>query len=112
MTNQISLAEEVLGHVADLLEAHDFTPLEDQYQQVIDDMQKDIFTSHEFIQELAWRNQRLYIEALSAYRDANPFQVVHGILARKLHAFAEYVDHVPSTDLFGTPNLCARWRRR
>ncbi len=110
MADETPIAEEVL----DLLsETHDFTALEERYPQAIDELQKDVFTSHEFIQMLAWMNQELYIEALYAYRDADhPFKTVHGILARRLHGFAEYIDHVDSRDLFGTPNTCARWRRR
>ena len=95
---------------------HDFAALENVYQQVMDEM-PDEFTSHDFILALAWRHQRLYIDALYTYRttlspDDSPFQVVHGQLAERLYKFADYVDRVSSTDIFGTPGRCARWRKR
>ena len=95
---------------------HDFTALENEYQQVVDVM-PDPFTSHEFILELARRHQRLYIDSLYTYRNTlnpadSPFQVVHGQLAERLRGFADYVDHVSSTDIFGKSNTCARWRKR
>ena len=46
------------------------------------------FNSHEFILQLARLNQSLYIAALQAYAGGpSPFKVVHGILAKHLHAF-------------------------
>ena len=91
---------------------HDFAALENVYQQVMDEM-PDEFTSHNFILALARRHQRLYIDALYTYRTTlSPFQVVHGQLAERLRQFADYVDHVASTDIFGTSERAARWRKR
>ena len=95
---------------------YDFTALENVYPQIIAAM-PDPFTSHKFILALAQRHPRLYIDALSAYSAAlalphNPFQVVHGQLAERLRRFAEYVNHVQSTDIFGQSNTCALWRKR
>ena len=90
---------------------HDFAALENVYQQVMDEM-PDEFTSHKFILALARRHQRLYIDALYTYRNSTPFQVVHGQLAERLHKFADYVDHVSSTDIFGTSERAAQWRKR
>jgi fructose-1,6-bisphosphatase len=102
---------------------HDFVDFLDHYPEIIDQMD-DIFTSHQFILALAQRYQRLYIEALYAYRDSEhrggqtPFLAVHGILARHLHDYPHLVirdpadEYVPSMDIFGRPNTCARWRKR
>ena len=92
----------------------DFTPLYDSYPSIIARM-PDRFTSHDFILRLAQRNQAAYIEALHAYRlDADPFQVVHGILSKRLHEHTNLVRHegeVDSTDIFGQSNRCASWSR-
>jgi hypothetical protein len=56
----------------------EFTSLFARYPHLIAEMQRS-FSSHEFILRLAQQNQADYIEALHAYRDTNPFQVVHGI---------------------------------
>ena len=98
---------------------HDFTPLEQHYPNIIAAL-PDTFTSHDFIQALSQWHQTLYNEALHAYRDVqgphnSPTQVVHGILAVRLHRFpdlVEYIGKVPSTDLFGNRNNAAEWRKR
>ena len=93
----------------------DFDFLFSQYPTIIADMPED-FNSHEFILTLAQRFQRVYIEALYAYRsDSNAFQVVHGILSKQLHRYPALVnyegeDH-DSKDIFGNMNWCARWSR-
>ena len=48
---------------------HDFSALYDTYPDIIAHM-PDLFTSHEFILQLARRRQRLYVEALYSYRDS------------------------------------------
>ena len=98
---------------------HDFTSLksESEYQQVIDSLPEDTFTSHEFILALAQQNQGLYIEALDAYRRTlksqdSPFRAVHSRLSQMLSDFADYQGHVPSKDIFGTMGDCATWKKR
>ena len=99
---------------------HDFSDLLDRYPDTIAAMDEE-FTSHEFILALAQGQQRLYIEALYAYRDVThkgaeaPFQIVHGFLAKHLHDFDGLVDLAGigygSEDIFGNPQRCARWRK-
>lgn len=99
---------------------HDFSDLVDLYPGIIAEMD-EAFTSHEFILALARKQQRLYIEALYAYRDVMhkgdqaPFQVVHGFLAKYLHDFDELVEldgtAYGSEDMFGNKGRCAKWRK-
>jgi hypothetical protein len=93
---------------------HDFNALFKQYDETIKEM-PDEFNSHEFILELARRNQRLYIEALNDYaQDPAPFQIVHGILAKHLQALPKLVTHtgnINSNDIFTNENRCASWRK-
>ncbi len=91
----------------------DFTPIYNDYPATIA-LMKDNFTSHDFIQVLAQRNQSRYIEALYEYRlDTDPFQVVHGILSKHLHEqrLVRHEGEVNSTDIFGNPNRCASWSK-
>jgi len=97
----------------------DFDPLFSHYPEIIAEM-PPVFSSHEFILFLARRYQSLYIGVLFVYRQQTgnlppaPFKVVHGILAKHLHAFPSLVapDGVRrSPDIFLRPNTCARWRR-
>jgi hypothetical protein len=100
------------------MSTHDFTSLFAAYPSVIAAMPQE-FTSHEFILELARREQRLYIEALYDYRNslrsgtAVPFMIVHGVLARELDNFPALVRKascsVASTDIFGQPDGAALW---
>ena len=99
---------------------HDFSELVDTYPGIIEQLD-DEFSSHEFILALAQGQQRLYIEALYAYRDVThkgaeaPFQVVHGFLAKHLHDFADLVELAgiayESEDIFGKVQRCAKWRK-
>ncbi len=74
-----------------------------------------VFTSHEFILALARQHQRLYIEALYAYRDAvDPFKTVHATLAMHLKQYPElvrYDQRVSSRNIFGRPGDCAQWEK-
>jgi hypothetical protein len=97
---------------------HDFSSLYAHYAEVIEQM-PDLFTSHAFTLALAQQHQRLYIEALGAYRDnAAPFRTVHGILAKHLYEYPELIYRdppdadVPSVNIFGESGACAQWRRR
>ena len=92
---------------------HDFSALFAEYEAIIAQM-PETFDSHQFILRLAQQHQPLYIEALFSYRDKPaPFKIVHGILAKHLHAYPGLgqVGVVSSTDIFGQSNGCARWRR-
>ena len=95
----------------------DFIPLYDKYPALIAEMKKE-FNSHEFILRLAQQNQKLYVEALYAYRESvhrgtpSPFLVVHGILSKQLHHYPSLITHngeVDSKDIFGQVNRCASW---
>jgi hypothetical protein len=92
---------------------HDFRPLTEQYSAVIASM-PPVFNAHEFILELARRNQRLYVEALYTYRLGNPFQTVHQQLAMILNEFPEVRregDDLYSEDIWTQSQGCSRWRR-
>lgn len=100
---------------------HDFSALYDLYPDTIARM-PDTFTSHEFILCLAHQHQSAYIEALYAYRNiprrgkVAPFLMVHGILARRLLAYPDLIEKIPSVvpskDIFGNDNTARQWRRR
>lgn len=102
------------------MQQHDFTPLYDQYQSIIKVMPQT-FTSHQFIQKLAQKNQAAYVEALYDYRNRRhrgenvPFLIVHGILAKHLFEFPKMIQldrrQVSSRDIFGSDNTCAQWRK-
>ncbi|MBZ0299926.1 MAG: hypothetical protein K8J31_09305 [Anaerolineae bacterium] len=89
--------------------------LEQHYPEVIQRMGKR-FNSHEFIRELAYQQQALYVQALAHYaHNKAPFQVVHGLLAKALHKFDHLVDYIgveTSTDIFGHSNEAAVWGRK
>ena len=98
---------------------HDFTELFGKYEKVVGRM-PDTFTSHKFILQLARQEQRLYIEALHAYRNKKhrgkpaPFLILHGILAQQLSASPKLIrqmGRVNSTDIFGYSNVCAKWKK-
>ena len=94
---------------------HDFAHLFHQYPAIIAVMKKKRFTSHEFILQLAQRNQKLYIAALNEYRRSSaPFQRVHSMLSKQLYKYPKLVKHVgnvPSRDIFGDPANCAEWEK-
>jgi hypothetical protein len=93
---------------------HDFTELSEKYPALIASM-KPTFGSHEFILELAQQNQTLYVDALHAYRDSEPFMIVHGQLSANLKKFPKLVEAIDpdlsSRDIFGKPNSCKQWRK-
>jgi hypothetical protein len=99
---------------------HDFGPLTAQYPAAIASMAPE-FRAHEFILQLAQQNQRLYVEALYAYKDSppqgtpTPFLIVHRILAQRLsdfpHLVKKYEGSVTSNDIFGNQSECSRWKR-
>ncbi len=88
--------------------------LEHQYPALLAAMPAE-FDSHAFILRLARANQRLYIEALAAYAASDhPFQIVHGMLASRLHTFPELVARTgerSSVDIFGQSSSAVVWRK-
>ena len=99
---------------------HDFSALFSHYPELINQM-PDLFTSHEFVLQLARQHQTLYIRALYAYRDLpdtqnpTPFKTVHGILAKHLNAYPNLVTNigeVDSFDIFTNENTCVQWQKR
>lgn len=98
---------------------HDFGPLVAQYPAAIASLPLE-FRAHEFILRLAQRNQRLYVEALYAYKDnpaqgtPTPFLIVHRVLAKRLrdfHHLVQYQHDVASTDMFGNESKCSQWKK-
>jgi len=99
---------------------HDFSDLYAQYPDIITQM-PEIFTSHQFILELARLNQTLYIEALYSYRNhvhrgvPAPFLMVHGILAQHLLNYPALIEQVrkdaTSKNIFGQDASCSEWRK-
>lgn len=92
-----------------------FQELEKHYPEVIKGMPKR-FNSHEFILELAYQNQSLYVKALAQYADnQHPFQVVHGRLVKTLAKFDDLIYLIgdgPSTDIFGHSNEASVWGKK
>jgi len=99
---------------------YDFSNLYAQYPDIIAQM-PGIFTSHQFIIELARQNQTLYIEALYSYRNhvhrgvQAPFLMVHGILAQHLLNYSGLIKQVrkdaSSKNIFGQDDSCSEWRK-
>ena len=98
---------------------HDFTELFSHYPELIDTM-PPVFTSHQFILQLAQAHQVAYVTALAAYRNTlrsgtpAPFNNVHRELAQGLRNFperVEYLGDVPSKDIFGQANSASQWRK-
>jgi hypothetical protein len=92
---------------------HDFSAIKLHYPATIRKM-TNRFTAHEFIIKLAREHQKLYVEALHAYRNGNPFQIVHKQLAELLNEFPEVVrdgDAKDSHDIWTNQQGCSRWRR-
>jgi hypothetical protein len=92
---------------------HDFRPLQQQFPEVIGAM-PSLFNAHDFILELARRNQRLYVEALYTYCLGNPFQTVHQQIAMLLNEsplVRRDGNDSNGRDIFNQPQGCSRWRR-
>ena len=94
---------------------HDFSELYAKYPDIIAQMPQ-VFTSHQFIVQLARQNQRLYVEALYSYRaGGEPLKVVHARLAAYLkehaHLLRMKAADVPSRSIFGRMEMCAQWEK-
>ncbi|MEW6580732.1 MAG: hypothetical protein AB1435_16270 [Chloroflexota bacterium] len=92
-----------------------FDELERHYPEIISRM-PERFNSHEFILQLAYEYQRLYIKALAMYAEAEgwPFMIVHGRLAKGLIKYPDLVKDIgdePSRDIFGHSSSAALWRK-
>ncbi len=85
-----------------------------RYPEIIALMRPE-FTSHEFILRLAQRNQADYIEALHSFGSDEPFRKVHAQLSQQLQKHPALVtqlaDDPSSPNIFGEPQICARWQR-
>jgi hypothetical protein len=92
----------------------DLGELYEKYPEIIREMESE-FDSHDFIMALASRYQRLYIEALYDYRDAEePFAAAHSTLAKRLNEHSDLIcrtGDAMSPNVFGRLNSCARWRK-
>jgi hypothetical protein len=93
-----------------------YQALEEIYPRIVKLMpDDDDFDSHDFILGLAQKYQRLYIEALYAYRDKNrPFHRVHMAIAKRLKKRVDLVTHIRnrrSENIFGQKSLVGVWRK-
>ncbi len=88
--------------------------LAEHFAEIVGEM-PDEFDSHQFIQTLAHRHQRLYVQALIAYADnEQPFASLHGQIARRLGQHTHLVTpqgKTPSTDMFGHRGRAEEWRK-
>ena len=73
------------------------------------------FDSHQFILKLAQRYQQEYVVALYFYSySENPFQIVHGQIAKRLRNLENlvvYDGETDSSDIFGQVNSAACWEK-
>lgn len=92
-----------------------FSKLEDCYEEIIDQM-NDEFNSHDFIEKLSQAHQDLYVQVLNQYAEkGQPFQTVHGILAKRLKNnwkhLVRHIDTDKSENIFGNYNDAAIWQK-
>ncbi len=94
-----------------------FDELEKCYSDVIPNMERDEFTSHEFIEKLSQMHQELYVRVLHEYsKNGQPFQTVHSIIAKRLkkkwgHLVKQVSTKPKSENIFGNYNAAALWRK-
>ncbi len=80
---------------------------------------KPEFDTHQFILELASKNQKQYIEALASIDSNKPFQTLHSAIGKKLKKIAtegeypirEVESGVSSPNIFGEPSSCSTWQK-
>lgn len=83
-------------------------------KKVIEKMERT-FSSHKFIKEYAFQNQKEYIEALQEkVQSGSPFEIVHQQIGRFLLDNAEelHIKHIGdkmSDNIFGHKNMVAKW---
>lgn len=91
-----------------------FQDLEEIYPKIVKLMPAE-FDSHKFILVLAQKHQKLYVQALSAYKDNNqPFQSVHKEIAKRLKKRVDLVKYLrsePSGNIFGLKSKVAVWQK-
>lgn len=101
------------------MDEYDFSTLEEKFPDIVAKMGNDEFSSHEFLLKLSQAYQIEYIDALYHYRSiggsATPFQVVHGILMKKLAEHIELVTMLErdfkDPNIFGYEGGNAFWRK-
>lgn len=101
------------------MDAYDFSVLEAKFPDIVEKMANNKFSSHEFILKLSQAYQIEYIDALYHYRSiggsATPFQVVHGILMKKLAERKELVTmlerNYKDPNIFGYEGGNAYWKK-
>lgn len=71
------------------------------------------FDSHLVIRELAHRNQRRYVSALSEMDSNIPFQQLHSLLGKRIKVVCEDLGFngvdSRSPDMFGQNSQCQEW---
>ena len=83
------------------------------YPSAIKLMQSE-FTTHEFILALAQSHQAAYVTALSKYANGGePFRTLHSQLSQALYdsRLIRHDGELESTDIFGNPSRCAKWKK-
>jgi hypothetical protein len=97
---------------------HNFSAILLAYPSVLQLMPTQ-FSSHQFILELAYRYQDLYVDVLYSYKDTlhdgvrRPFVHIHRRLAQMLSEspLVTLIGEVQSTDIFTHENRCALWEK-
>ena len=73
------------------------------------------FDSHLVIREVARRNQRMYVQALTELDTDTPFHQLHSSLGRRIKVVCEGLGFIGkdyrSPDIFGQNSRCKRWSR-
>ena len=91
----------------------DLTELFSHIPAVIDEMD-DVFDSHELINRLMWRQQRLFVEALYEYRQDAPFRKLHARISNQLDNYPARITYIGtrnSPTVFGETQGCAFWQK-
>ena len=73
------------------------------------------FDTHRVIQEVARRNQSMYVKALAAIDSDTPFHKLHTLLGRRVKIVAKRLgfrnEQSRSRDMFGQSSRCLAWSR-